>query len=63
MFPPNMFRGFDLRGKVRLTFSQRKDIMKRKCYVFSKYKQRNKVCVVYLECKLQKIGTLNAFSS
>ena len=30
------------------------DSMKGKCHVFSGYKQRNKVCLVYLECKLQK---------
>ena len=28
--------------------------MKGKCYVFSGYEQRNKVCFVYLECKLQQ---------
>ena len=30
-----------------------KDRMKDKCYVFSCYKQRNKVRLGYLECKLQ----------
>ena len=28
--------------------------MKGKCYVFSGYKQRNKVHLVYLECRLQQ---------
>ena len=28
--------------------------MEGKCYVFSGYKQRNKVCLVYLEWKLQQ---------
>ena len=29
-----------------------KDSMKRKCYVFNDYKQRNKVYLVYFECQL-----------
>ena len=29
------------------------DIRKCKCYIFSIDKQRNKVCLVHLECKLQ----------
>ena len=33
-------------------FLSKKDGMKGKCYVFNGYKQRNKVCVVQLECKL-----------
>ena len=33
---------------------KQKDTMKSKCYVFSGYKQRNKVFLVYLECKLQE---------
>ena len=28
--------------------------MKEKYYVFSGYKQRNKVCLAYLDCKLPK---------
>ena len=28
--------------------------MKGKCYLFSGYKQRKNVCLVYLECKLQE---------
>ena len=30
------------------------DSMKGKCYVFSCYKQRNKLCLVYLDFKLQQ---------
>ena len=30
------------------------DSMKSKCYIFSGYKQRKKVCLVCLECKLQQ---------
>ena len=28
--------------------------MKAECYIFSSYKQRNKVWLVYLKCKLQQ---------
>ena len=35
-------------------FRRPKDRMKCKCDVFSGYKQRNKLCLVYLECKLQQ---------
>ena len=35
-------------------FWRPKDSMKCKCYVFSSYKQRNKVSLVYLECYLQQ---------
>ena len=28
--------------------------MKGKCYIFSAFKKRNKVCLVYSECKLQR---------
>ena len=54
MVTPNMFRGFEVRKKVRLTFLRLNDINKCKCYVFRGYKQRNKAYVVYLECKLQQ---------
>ena len=40
--PPNVFRGFEVKKKIRLTFSKPEDSMKGKCYVFSDYKQRNK---------------------
>ena len=35
-------------------FSRPKDSRKNKCYIFSGYKERSKVCLVYLECKLQQ---------
>ena len=35
-------------------FWKPKDSMKGKCYIFSSYKQTNKVCLVYLEWKLQQ---------
>ena len=35
-------------------FWKQNDTMKGKCYVYGCYKQRNKVCLVYLECKLQQ---------
>ena len=34
-------------------FWSTKTSMKGKCYVFSGYKQRKKVCLEYLECELQ----------
>ena len=52
--PPKIFRGFEVRKKTRLMVWKQKDTMKSKCYVFSGYKQRNKVFLVYLECKLQE---------
>ena len=35
-------------------FLTKNDSMKDKSYVFSGYKQRNNVCLVYLECHLQE---------
>ena len=35
-------------------FCRPKDSMKRECYVFSGYNQRNEVCLLYLENKLQQ---------
>ena len=52
--PPNMFRCFKLRKKSRVMFWKSKDCIKSKCSVFSSFKQRTKVCMVYLECKLQE---------
>ena len=52
--PPIIFRGFGVRKKVGLMFWRSQDSMKSKCYRFSNYKERNKVCVVYLECKPQE---------
>ena len=52
--PPKVFGGFEGRKKVQLMFSRPKNNMKGKCYSFSDYKQRNKVCLVYLECKLRQ---------
>ena len=51
--PPKIFRGFEVRRKVRLIFWKPKHNMKRKCYVFSCYEQRDKVWLVYLEIKLR----------
>ena len=45
----NIFRGFKKERKIQLMFLIGKDTMKRKCYVFSCYKDRNKVCLVCLE--------------
>ena len=50
--PPNIFRSFEVREKVRYMFRMPKDSRKRKCDVFSDYLQRNKVCSVYSESKL-----------
>ena len=46
-------------------FSRRKDSMKRKCYVFSRYKQRNKMSILYIQCELQedKYGGASSSSS
>ena len=51
-----LFRGFEARRKPRLLFWRPKNTMKDKCYVFSGYKERNKDCLVYLECKLQEVS-------
>ena len=48
-----MFAGFTARKKVRVMFSRPKDSMKGKCYVFSGYKQKNKVRFVNLDYKLE----------
>ena len=50
----NIIAGFKGRKNVRLIFSTPSDIMKDKCYVFSSYKQRYKVWLVYLKCKLHE---------
>ena len=44
-------------------FWRRKDSMKRECYAFIDYKQRNEVPLVYSECKLNKISISDPFSS
>ena len=49
----NIFRAFEGREKVRFMFRRPKSNMKRKCYIFSSYKQGNKVCLVYLEPQLE----------
>ena len=51
---PKIFRRFEVRKNIALMFWRPKDIMEGKCYVFSGHKQRNKVCLVYLECKLKQ---------
>ena len=40
--------------ELRLTFWRRKASMKGKCYALIGYKQRNTMCLEYLECKLQE---------
>ena len=42
------------REKLRLSFWRPKNTMKRKCYVVSGYKQRNKVFLVYLKCDCEQ---------
>ena len=37
-------------------FWKQKDSVKAKWYVFSGYKQRNKVSLVYLDCKLEQVS-------
>ena len=50
--------------EMRLMFGTPRDSVKGNCYVFNNYKQRNKVCLAYLECKHRnKIGMVDAFSS
>ena len=51
--PRNMFRKFEVRKKMQFLYRRPKNSMKSKCYVFNDYKQRNKACLCYLECKLQ----------
>ena len=50
----NIFRCVNIIKKVRSMSSRQKDSMKRKCYVFSCYKQRNKACLLYIECEVQQ---------
>ena len=50
--PPKIFRGFEVRRKVGFMFSRPKNTITGKCYVCTGFKQRNKVCLPYLECKL-----------
>ena len=50
----NIFRDFKVSRKIRLMFSRPKGSMKGKCYVCSGYKQRNNVCLLYLECKMRQ---------
>ena len=52
--PPNIITVLEETTKVRLIFCVPKDWIKRQCYDFSDYKQRNKVCLLYLECQLQQ---------
>ena len=42
----DLFRGYKVTKKVRFMFGKPNESMKRKCYVFSSYKQRNNVCVI-----------------
>ena len=49
-----IFRALEVRKKVRLIIWTPEDTMKGKCYVFSGYKKKNKVCLVDVECKLQE---------
>ena len=46
---PNIFRRLEVKGKVRVMFSKRRDGIKDKCRVISSYKQRNKTCLVFLD--------------
>ena len=45
----NIFRSFEVENKVELMSWIAKNTMKRKCSVFSCYKHKDKVCLVYLE--------------
>ena len=44
-------------------FWKAKDSIKGKSYVLSGYKQINKVCLLFLDGKLENIATIAAFSS
>ena len=50
----NLQRRFEGKKKVRLMFGRPKYSMESKCYVYSGYKQRRNVCLLYLECKFQQ---------
>lgn len=50
----NIFTGFEVTKIVRLWLGKQKDSMKRKCYVFPEYEQRNKMSFLYLQCKLHQ---------
>ena len=52
--PPKIFGSLKIRKKVPLMFWRLQESMKGKCYVFSRYKQWNKVCLVYFECHLHQ---------
>ena len=51
---PNVLRGFEVKKKVGLTFGKANESLKGKSQVCSGYKQKNKLCLVYFECKLQQ---------
>ena len=46
-----------------LLFWRPKDSGKRTGYVFTAYKQTKKVRLVYLECRYNKVGIIDEFSS
>ena len=52
--PPNIFKGLEGRKKVPFMFWRPNDNMKGKSYVFGGFKQKNNVCLVHLEWKLQQ---------
>ena len=52
--PPNIFKDFEVRQKVRLMFWRSKVAMIGKCHNFISYKERTNLCLVNLERKLQK---------
>ena len=57
-----MFRRFEVRKKSTIDVLKNKGSMKGKLCVFSCYKKTNKVCLVYLQCKLQEDGIPSCIS-
>ena len=52
--PSNIFRGFEVKKRYDSCFEGQRTALQDKCYVFSGYKKRCKVRLVFLERKLQK---------
>ena len=63
MISRNIFIGFKETKKGHLIFRRPRHTMKGKCEDFSCHKERNEMCLVYLECKLQEVKYGYAFSS
>ena len=60
--PPNIFRRLELRKKIRLIFQRPKDSMNGKYYGLRGYRQKDKVCLVNLQSKLEEDPIIDVFA-